>query len=47
MGETLKGADGRRAIQLGLSSKELCTADPKCIRKDGHDGECWPKTGPR
>lgn len=21
----------------------LCALDRKCVRKDGHDGACWPK----
>lgn len=22
----------------------LCTADPKCVRKDAHDGPHWPNS---
>jgi hypothetical protein len=23
--------------------KGLCSKERKCIRKDGHSGDCWPK----
>jgi hypothetical protein len=26
-----------------LASKGLCERGKKCIRKNGHDGDCWPK----
>lgn len=25
------------------TTRGLCATGRKCVRKDGHDGECWPK----
>jgi hypothetical protein len=40
----LTGATGK-PIQLGIDHQGKCTVGRKCIRKDGHDGDCWPKDG--
>lgn len=29
-------------IALG-GNPELCSKGSKCVRKDGHEGDCWPK----
>jgi hypothetical protein len=31
-------------LTISLShTKDLCEEGTKCVRKDQHEGECWPK----
>ena len=33
-----------RIKPLSLSdAKGLCTIEAKCVKKNGHAGDCWPK----
>jgi hypothetical protein len=42
---TLWGARG--AITTSVAGDPtLCTRGKKCVRKDGHAGDCWPKDVP-
>lgn len=32
------------SLQMQVPSKGLCSAETRCIRRDGHDGEHWPRS---
>lgn len=39
---------GPRKLSSSLqTSRGLCSEGRKCVRKDGHDGKCWPSDEPK
>jgi hypothetical protein len=39
----MTGYGGPRKAISSLSGRGLCTVGKKCFRKDGHDGDCYPR----
>jgi hypothetical protein len=40
-GNSIRGFDV--TLYPGDYQKKMCTTEPKCMKREGHDGEHWPR----